>query len=77
MEVGSFCYKYNPVNISGDASGTTTYKGAYYTVATFVDIHIPLVEKMLPITGGLFLVKGETALIYATGLGDSFPGSCS
>lgn len=37
---------------------------AYYTVTTFVDINIPIINKFFDRLGGLFAVSGETSLIY-------------
>lgn len=65
--VGSFCYKYQKVDIAGTSNENSLYKGAYYTVATFVNVDIPLINNVLPFAGSLFLVKGETAQIYSSG----------
>lgn len=67
LDAGSFCYKYEKVDVSGTSNDLNTYKGVYYTVATFVNIDLPLVNNILPMAGNLFLVKGETALIYSSG----------
>ena len=53
------------------------YKGAYYTVATFVNVDLPLVNNLLPFAGNLFLVKGETALIYSSWAVSGLPSNCS
>lgn len=37
---------------------------AYYSVTTFVDINIPIINKFFDRLGGLFAVNGETSLIY-------------
>lgn len=37
---------------------------AYYTVYTFVDINIPLINRIYDTIGGIFAVTGETSLIY-------------
>ncbi len=63
----SFCYKYELVDQTGTSSENSMYKGAYYTIATFVNIDIPLINNLLPLGGNLFVVKGETALIYSSG----------
>ena len=70
---GSFCYKFNKVDVSGTSNENNTYKGAYYTIATFVNMDIPLVNNFLPFAGNLFLVKGETALIYSSGNNSTLP----
>lgn len=55
---------------TSDKYGTRTVNGrkeniaAYYTVYTFVDINIPVLNRFLPQAGGLFAVSGETSLIY-------------
>jgi len=45
------------------ASGTENI-AAYYTITTFVDINIPVINKFFDRLGGLFAVSGETSLIY-------------
>ena len=35
-----------------------------YTVYTFVEINIPVLDKFLSQLGGIFSVTGETSLIY-------------
>lgn len=59
---GSFCMEV----ATSDKYGTRNGKNiaAYYTVYTFVDINIPIIDKLLPFAGGLFSVTGETSLIY-------------
>lgn len=73
LDAGSFCYKYNKVDISGTSNENAKYKGAYYTIATFVNVDLPLVNNLLPFAGNLFLVKGETALIYSSGTVSGLP----
>ena len=77
LNAGSFCYKYSKVDITGNSNNTSKYKGAYYTVATFVNVDIPLANNLLPVTGNLFLVKGETALIYSSGAVSGLPSGCA
>lgn len=62
-----FCYKTEQVDVSGGTNSESTYKGSYYTVATFVNIDLPLFNKFLPFVGNLFIVEGETSLIYSSG----------
>ena len=60
---GSFCYEVATSPKYGvDESGNEI--AAYYTVYTFVDINIPVINNLLPVTAGLFTVTGETSLIY-------------
>lgn len=73
IDAGSFCYKYQKVDISGTSNDNDTYKGVYYTVATFVNIDLPLLNNFLPMAGNIFLVKGETALIYSSGAVSGLP----
>lgn len=73
IPAGSFCYKYNKVDVAGTSNPGSKYKGAYYTVATFVNVDLPLVNNLLPFAGNLFLVKGETALIYSSGTVSGLP----
>lgn len=73
-DAGSFCYKYNKIDINGTSNQDNVYKGAYYTVATFVNVDIPLINNILPFTGNLFLVKGETAQIYSSGNNSEISG---
>ena len=59
----SFCMDVRTSNKYGtDADGNNI--AAYYTIYTFVDMNIPVLNKMLPFTAGLFSVTGETSLIY-------------
>ena len=74
-----FCYKIQKVDLTGAANNNKAYKGAYYTVATFVNIDIPIFNKIFTGIGNVFMVRGETALIYSSGINyeglDN--GSCS
>lgn len=63
-----FCYKVEKVDITGASNSNTTYKGAYYTVVTFVNIDIPIFNKIFDTVANVFMVKGETALIYSSGI---------
>ena len=42
------------------------YRGAYYSVVTFVNIDIPVLNKFIRL-GSFLQVKGETKTIYSTG----------
>ena len=63
-----FCYKVEKVDITGASNSNKAYKGAYYTVATFVNIDIPIFNKIFESIGNVFMVRGETALIYSSGV---------
>ncbi len=49
-----------------DSGINQTYKGSYYSVVTFVNVDIPIINKILPLTG-ILQVKGETKMIYSSG----------
>ncbi len=73
---GLFCYKYEKVDIAGTSNDNSFYKGAYYTVLTFVDIDIPIFNKIFPeiaAMNNVFTTKGETALIYSSGANSGLP----
>ena len=72
-----FCYKVQKVDITGATNGNATYKGAYYTVVTFVNIDIPIFNRIYGGFSNYFMVKGETALIYSSGgAHDALPKGC-
>ena len=62
-----FCYKIQKADIAGGQASNKLYKGAYYTVLTFVNLDIPIFRKLYIGAAGVFQVKGETALIYSSG----------
>lgn len=62
-----FCVKCDLVNSEGTQEGKKKYKGAVYTVATFVNIDIPLIRNLFPKAAGFLRIQGETALIYSSG----------
>lgn len=78
---GLFCYKYQKVDISGTSDENSKYKGAYYTVLTFVDVDIPIFNRIFPeiaLLNDTFTSKGETALIYSSGIiGSGLPTNCT
>lgn len=60
---GAFCYDVTTSDKYGtDKDGNEI--AAYYTIYTFVDINIPVLNRFIPQTAGLFSVTGETSLIY-------------
>lgn len=78
LEAGKFCYKVEKVDISGTSDANSKYKGAYYTVVTFVNIDIPLFNRVFAEVGNIFEVRGETALIYSSGVNYSgLPTNCN
>lgn len=62
-----FCVKCDLADTIGTSNGKLQYKGSYYTIATFVDIDIPIINKIFPKAAGFLKVKGQTALIYSSG----------
>lgn len=63
-----FCYKEQKADITGSDISNNTYKGAYYTIATYVNVDIPMLGRIFPDIANIFKVKGETALIYSSGV---------
>ena len=64
-----FCYIPHKVDLAGNSNANQTYKGSYYTIATFVNIDIPIFNKIYVGAANAFMVKGETAIIYSSGPG--------
>ena len=62
-----FCYKVEKVDSTGGQNEKKVYKGAYYTIVTYVDVNIPLFNRIFEKTN-FFMVKGETAIIYSSGV---------
>lgn len=58
-----YCIK---VNVAGNTSPNETYQGTYYSVVTFINIDIPVLNKILPLVNA-FQIKGETKTIYSSG----------
>ena len=58
-----YCIKINNV---GSGSIDDTFRGTYYSVITFVQIDIPILNKIFPLMN-VFQVKGETKMIYSSG----------
>ena len=68
-ETSGFCYKITPIDKYGTMDNDTEFKGAYYTIATYVNVlDLPIINQMLGFLNDLFIVKGETALIYSSGV---------
>lgn len=62
-----FCAKCNLTNVEGTEEGQLRYKGATYDVITFVNIDIPIINKIFPQMYGFLRIRGETDLIYSSG----------
>lgn len=58
----SFCMDVTTSDKYGTRNGENI--AAYYTITTFVDINIPIINRFFDRLGGLFSVSGETSLIY-------------
>lgn len=64
----SFCIQAHPVDENGNQQPNSIYKGAYYSIVTFVEMDIPVLDRFLVTpAGSLFAVKGETSIIYSSG----------
>lgn len=64
----AFCIQAHPVDVNGDQQLNSRYKGAYYSIVTFVEMDIPILDKFLVTpAGSLFAVRGETSIIYSSG----------
>lgn len=60
-----FCIKCEYANNLGEMNQNPNYRGAYYSIVTFVNIDIPIVNNVIPFTANFFKISGETALIYS------------
>lgn len=61
-----FCIKCEFANNLGETNQNPEYRGAYYSIVTFVNIDVPIVNNLIPFTINFFKVSGETALIYSS-----------
>ena len=61
-----FCIKQEYANNMGEMNPNPDYRSAYYSIVTFVNIDVPIVNNVIPFTSSFFSVSGETALIYST-----------
>ncbi len=62
-----YCYAINKQDATGGVDEGTTYAGSYYSVATFVDINIPILKTFFGEIATKFAIKGETKMIYSSG----------
>lgn len=61
-----FCIKCEYANNMGELNvNESGYRGAYYSIVTFVNIDVPIVNNLIPFTAEFLKVSGETALIYS------------
>lgn len=63
---GGYCLKATHVGINNDDELSSQYRGTYYSVITFVNIDIPILNMLFE-GGAAFQVRGETRLIYSSG----------
>lgn len=63
---GGYCVKVTAVDETGSNDPGNVYRGTYYSVITFVNIDIPIINKIFPMLD-VFQVKGETKTIYSSG----------
>ena len=61
-----YCISATPSGTSIE-SGDDDYRGWVYSVVTFVNIDVPVLNKVLPLMGRLLQVKGETRSVYTEG----------
>ena len=64
---GGFCYYETETSESGQGIASETYKGSVYSVAVFVNIDLPVLNKIFPYFSNVFAIKGETKTIYSSG----------
>lgn len=62
-----YCYAINKQDSTGGTDEEVTYAGSYYSVATFVDINIPVLKTFFGEIATKFAIKGETKMIYSSG----------
>ena len=65
--VGGFCFYITATSESGQGLASETYKGTVYSVAVFVNIDLPVLNKLFPYFSNVFAIKGETKTIYSSG----------
>lgn len=63
---GGYCVKATAIDDTGSNDPGNTYRGSYYSVITFVNIDVPIINKIFPFFD-VFQVKGETKTIYSSG----------
>ena len=60
-----FCIKQEFANNMGEINQKPEYRGAYYSIVTFVNVDIPIINNVIPFSANMFHIRGETALIYS------------
>ncbi len=54
-------------NIIGQGSTKDTYQGVYYTVYTYINIQLPILNNILKNMPSVFRISGDTNIIYSSG----------
>ena len=72
--VGGFCVYVTPTSMTGENIVSDVYKGTVYSVAVFVNIDLPVLNKIFPYFANVFAIKGETKTIYSSGYDTELEG---
>ena len=59
-------------DIAGNSNASQSYSGIYYTVYTYININIPVINNLFKEMPDLFKIQGETNTIYSSGLKNIF-----
>lgn len=59
-------------DIAGNSNANQSYSGIYYTVYTYININIPVINNLFKGIPNLFRIQGETNTIYSSGLTNIF-----
>ena len=59
-------------DIAGNSNASQSYSGIYYTVYTYININIPVINNLFKGIPNLFRIQGETNTIYSSGLKNIF-----
>ena len=82
LDKGGFCYKAQLVNKYGTTDDK--FNGVYYTIVTFTSIiNMPMfggtasdANGLMKLLGSTFAVKGETSIIYSSGVDNTDGPTC-
>lgn len=61
------CVSCELVDVTGKSVSGARYKGSRFRVATFVNVNIPVIKQIFPLTADFLMVEGETDLILSSG----------
>ena len=59
-------------DIAGNSNASQSYSGIYYTVYTYININIPVINNLFKGMPNIFRIQGETNTIYSSGLTNIF-----